>query len=546
MPDFAVGVCEAIAMRTSIGFKAVAAGLLLALVGPAQAVFHLMKVVEVFPGTPAAPQAQYVVIQMFASGQNLVEGHNIRVYNAAGGMVATYTFPGNVGNGANQARILIGTQQAAAFFGVQPDLVMTPTMLAAGGKVCFADGIDCVAWGNYTGSSAGVGTPFNAAGGIVVGRAAVRRLDIAGSATALDGGDDTNNCANDFVTGLPAPRNNGGALGTIPSATCGNGALEGLEQCDDGNTSNADACSSTCLAQAVPPPTTRPVGDYNGDGKSDVLWRNGSTGANAIWRSAISSTQQPVTGVTNLAWRVVGRGDFDASGQADILWRNSSTGANVIWRAANSRTQQAVATVPSQSWRVAGVADFNADGRADILWRNDASGANVLWRSALSTQAQNLTAVTVLTWKIVGVGDFNADGRADILWRNDVSGGNVLWRSGLSSQSQTLTTVADVGWRVAGTGDFNADGRADILWRHGNTGANALWRSALSSQQQVLTRVADLNWKVVGTGDFNGDGRADILWRNSATGANALWRSGISSQQQPMASVTNLAWAVVP
>ena len=29
------------------------------------------------------------------------------------------------------------------------------------------------------------------------------------------------------------------------------------------------------------------VGDFNGDGKSDILWRNTSTGVNAIWRSGL-------------------------------------------------------------------------------------------------------------------------------------------------------------------------------------------------------------------------------------------------------------------
>ena len=237
-------------MRAKV--MAIAVSLLLAVFAlPALATFHLMKIVEVFPGTAVAPNAQYVVIQMYASGENHVGGHAITVFNASGAQIAAFTFGGDVANGANQAKILIATPEAESFFGVSADLAMGASILAAGGKVCFAGTIDCVAWGAYTGGAAGVGTPFNASGGLQFGKAAGRRLDIAGSATALDSGDDTDNSATDFVLRLPAPRNNSGVLGTIPNATCGNGALEGLEQCDDHNVANGDGCTSTCTVEAA-------------------------------------------------------------------------------------------------------------------------------------------------------------------------------------------------------------------------------------------------------------------------------------------------------
>jgi len=178
---------------------------------PALANFHLMKLVEVFPGTAAAPQAQYVVLQMYSGGQTVVGGHSIIVFDAADTAIpgGTFTFSGSVANGASQAKILIATSSAVTFFGVSANLSMTTAVIpAAGGKVCF-DSIDCVAWGNYSGSPTGVGTPFNATGGgLRPGRAIIRRLDIAGGTTTLEGIDDTGDSANDFVSGAPAPRNN--------------------------------------------------------------------------------------------------------------------------------------------------------------------------------------------------------------------------------------------------------------------------------------------------------------------------------------------------
>ena len=225
----------------------------LVLMLPASATFHLVKVVELFPGTAVSPNAQYVNLQMYASGQQFVGGHALAIFDRTGALIGTVTFPGNLNNGANQAKILIATSQAQTFFGVSADLVMArPAVLAAGGKACWAGTIDCVSWGNYIGSSTGVGTPFNASGGgLVFGRAAKRRLDIAGSTTVLDAADDTNNSSNDFrASATPTPRNNAGVLGHAPASTCGNGVLQGLEQCDDGDVVNGDGCSSACRVEA--------------------------------------------------------------------------------------------------------------------------------------------------------------------------------------------------------------------------------------------------------------------------------------------------------
>jgi len=222
--------------------------------------FHNMKVVEVFPGTALAPNAQYVVLQMWSANQNSVGGHQVTVYNSAGALLGTgtFTFPGAVSAGSNQDKILIATPEATAFFGLNADLTMTALIPKTGGKVCFdASPIDCVAWGSFSGPSNTtvglVGPPLNptslpiiAPGGLISGRAAVRRLDIVAPNTSLESNDDTNDSAANFTLAAPTPKNNAGVTGTIPSNTCGNGVLEGLEQCDDNNTNGGDACSFDC------------------------------------------------------------------------------------------------------------------------------------------------------------------------------------------------------------------------------------------------------------------------------------------------------------
>jgi hypothetical protein len=54
---------------------------------PAEANFHLMSIVEVFPGTAAAPEAKYIVLQMYTGGQNVVGGHPVTFYNSSGALI---------------------------------------------------------------------------------------------------------------------------------------------------------------------------------------------------------------------------------------------------------------------------------------------------------------------------------------------------------------------------------------------------------------------------------------------------------------------------
>ncbi len=74
-------------------------------------------------------------------------------------------------------------------------------------------------------------------------------------------------------------------------------------------------------------------GDFNGDGRNDVLWRNDSTGGTIEWlgngsgafsfNSAANSNLAP-------GWHVAQIGDFNGDGRDDILWRNDS-GAATAW-----------------------------------------------------------------------------------------------------------------------------------------------------------------------------------------------------------------------
>jgi hypothetical protein len=87
----------------------------------ASATFHLMRIREVYPGSAEDPQAEYVELQMFESGQQFVGGHFLRTYGADGTLAHSDSLAADVPSGASQRTVLLATPEAELRFGLQAD-----------------------------------------------------------------------------------------------------------------------------------------------------------------------------------------------------------------------------------------------------------------------------------------------------------------------------------------------------------------------------------------------------------------------------------------
>ncbi len=176
-----------------------------------------------------------------------------------------------------------------------------------------------------------------------------------------------------------------------------------------------------------------PLIDFNDDGQTDILYRNRTTGQNAVWLMNGTNLNRvsSITPLANLDWNVGGASDFNGDDQTDILWRNRATGQNVVWLMGETDLDQAVSIMPlaNLDWSIGGTGDFNGDDQTDILWRNGATGQNSVWLMDGTNldQAVSIMPLANLDWSIGGAGDFNGDDQTDILWRNGATGENSVW-----------------------------------------------------------------------------------------------------------------------
>lgn len=301
---------------------------------------------------------------------------------------------------------------------------------------------------------------------------------------------------------------------------------------------------------------TLPIRDDNdADGKADVLWRNSSTGDNALFfMNGAAATIALAPTVADLNWKIKGRGDYNGDGKADILWRNSTSGATYLYlmdgatTSAPSPPSGFIAAAAALTTDIKGSGDFNGDGKDDILWSDGSGNVSVDLMNGTSILSTILSG-NLTSGVIKGAGDYNGDGKADILWSNSSNGDlkvNLTTGTTLASASLIFPTVPS-GWDVKASGDYNGDGKDDIFLYNGSAGASyelQMNGSAILAQGFVDNYSLSPGWEVKGSGDYNGDGRNDIFWHHN-TGVNYIYlMNGFTFTPVYVNTISDLNWQI--
>jgi hypothetical protein len=309
------------------------------------------------------------------------------------------------------------------------------------------------------------------------------------------------------------------------------------------------------------------AGDFNGDGKTDILWDAesqtiaASTGTRVLWTSTGNGTFS-VNGnfagqngqLTNYSPVV---GDFNRDGKTDVWWyelyiyTGNANGPTTRWSSTSSGSYTVTAG-PSTAFQSTGfIMDVNADGRADMAWY--LGNSLTVWQ----TNADGSVSPTTYSgcnafpgWSpcnlYSGGGDFNGDGVSDILWISSSTTETKrwsIWQLSTTGGPQIFSgSDATLSSYTPYLVDINGDGKTDILWDSIDTsglstGNRVLWLSKGDGTFVVQTNVSGQNGTLSGfrpyIGDFNGDGLGDILWVQESggtrpTGGSFKGASGLS------------------
>ena len=205
--------------------------------------------------------------------------------------------------------------------------------------------------------------------------------------------------------------------------------------------------------------------DFNGDSRPDLVWQNDSTRQAVVWYMGGSQGNTflgwdwlTTSGIDG--WRLVTTGDFNGDGKPDLVWQNDATFQVVVWYLGGSTGNTFLgwdwlATSGIEGWRLVATGDFNGDGKPDLVWQNSARQA-LIWYMG-GSQGNVFQSWTWLSassqdgWTIVGTNNFNGDSKPDLVWQNDDTREVVVWYMGGSGGSvvlgrQSLASMGVAGW----------------------------------------------------------------------------------------------------
>lgn len=220
-----------------------------------------------------------------------------------------------------------------------------------------------------------------------------------------------------------------------------------------------------------------------GSGRPVVVARSRTSGELYLIRTRASGSYSRATGtgaVAGSADQVITAGDWDGDGRGDVITRSGSTGLLWLWRGLRggrlAPSQQMAGFSFGRVGLLTAAGDMTGDGRPDLIGQPSGRAMRIYPGNGQHGLTRSYVAHSALSGRAqLGVGLWNSDGAPDTVIRR--SDGSLVLYPGNGPGGLTGGTVigrlgASYDWVVA-VGDITGDDRADLIAR--STGTNRLW-----------------------------------------------------------------------
>ncbi|HTS36506.1 MAG TPA: VCBS repeat-containing protein [Candidatus Solibacter sp.] len=283
-----------------------------------------------------------------------------------------------------------------------------------------------------------------------------------------------------------------------------------------------------------PSPYGAAVGDFNGDGKPDLVVANNAAHPNtlSILLGNGDGTFQPHTDIPGGGHPLqIIVADFNRDGKLDLAVANSIYNTVSVLLGNGDGTFQPLvpyATGANAQWLVA--ADFNGDGRLDIATANydsDSDSVSILLGNGDGTfQRQVSFQVGVNPFGIMAA-DLNHDGKMDlvVVCNNGYYGVWILLGNGDGSFQNPAYNPSGYNPRVGLVTDLNADNNPDIAIANCiSNSVSILFGDGAGNFASQIVYPVDVCPQTLAGGDFDGDGNLDLVTANSGGNDVSLLR----------------------
>ncbi|KWV43960.1 hypothetical protein AS156_24595 [Bradyrhizobium macuxiense] len=200
------------------------------------------------------------------------------------------------------------------------------------------------------------------------------------------------------------------------------------------------------------------TGDFNGDGKTDLLMINDTTHDVSMWQmngTQVSSVATVGTINSAAGWQFQGVGDFNGDGKSDLLFLSSTTHDVAVWLMNGYQVlaSSQIGTInAADGWRFADIGDFNGDGKSDLLFLNSTTHGVAVWElNGTQVLANPQIGVAAAGDTYVGLEDVNGDHKSDILFENPTTHVLTAWEMNgpqVALNQQIGTINAATGWHL--------------------------------------------------------------------------------------------------